>query len=73
MSPCMKSQRALVDKCCLHRRCRTGRNLAGWSPNLEYEIAKARVSVVRNVEVTEEMLLEEQPDAVIIATRGRSL
>ena len=40
----------------------------GLVTNLEYEIAKARVSVVRNVEVTEEMLLEEQPDAVIIAT-----
>ncbi len=40
----------------------------GLITNLEHEIQKTGVSVRRRVEVTEEMLLEDQPDAVVIAT-----
>ena len=40
----------------------------GLVTNLEHEIRKTGVSVVKNLEVTEEMLLADQPDAVVIAT-----
>ena len=40
----------------------------GLITNLEHEVRKTGVRVKRNVEVTEEMLLEDPPDAVVIAT-----
>ena len=40
----------------------------GLITNLEREIQQANVLVKRNVEVTQELLLEDQPDAVVIAT-----
>ena len=40
----------------------------GLITNLEYEIGKTGVCVKRNVAVTVEMLVEDRPDAVVVAT-----